>query len=78
MSRKLVVTTLPAILLSASAATPHSAQPSAGIVFVSKPAIPRILPRVPTAPVATRGKEVLGKHANQIATNSSTQGRSRV
>ena len=34
-----------------------------------------MLPRVPATPVATRGKEVLGKHANRIETNSSTQGK---
>jgi hypothetical protein len=34
-----------------------------------------MLPRVPTAPVATRGKEVLVKHANQIEANSNTQGK---
>ena len=34
-----------------------------------------MLPRVSTAPVATRGQEVLVKHATQIETNSSRQGR---
>jgi hypothetical protein len=34
-----------------------------------------MLPRVPTAPFATRGKEVLGKHATEIESNSSTKGK---
>jgi hypothetical protein len=34
-----------------------------------------MLPRVPTAPFATRGKELLEKHATEIESNSSTKGK---